>query len=152
MRTETFRAALEELAKQNKVTFHGELVKKAGTEITLTPEEARAKQQIEQAFAKAGLAVPSVKEVLTQLAIENSRAEKILQILLREKVLVRVSPELIFHRNALALFRPAAKLQKIQRRTHRRTYIQGPGGRQSQIRHPFAGVPGPPAVDAAHRR
>lgn len=103
MRTETFRAALEELAKQNKVTFHGELVKKAGTEITLTPEEARAKQQIEQAFAKAGLAVPSVKEVLTQLAIENSRAEKILQILLREKVLVRVSPELIFHRNALAL-------------------------------------------------
>ncbi|MGB2668192.1 MAG: selenocysteine-specific translation elongation factor [Candidatus Acidiferrum sp.] len=103
VRTETFRAALEELAKQNKVTFHGELVKKAGTEITLTPEEARAKQQIEQAFAKAGLAVPSVKEVLTQLAIENSRAEKILQILLREKVLVRVSPELIFHRNALAL-------------------------------------------------
>lgn len=69
----------------------------------MTPEEARAKQQIEQAFAKAGLAVPSVKEVLTQLAIENSRAEKILQILLREKVLVRVSPELIFHRNALAL-------------------------------------------------
>lgn len=103
VRTETFRAALEELAKQNKVTFHGELVKKAGTEITLTPEEARAKQQIEQAFAKAGLAVPSVKEVLTQLAIENSRAEKILQILLREKVLVRVSPELIFHRHALAL-------------------------------------------------
>ncbi len=103
VRTETFRAALEELAKQNKVTFEGELVKKAGTEITLTPEEARAKQQIEQAFAKAGLAVPSVKEVLTQLAIENRRAEKILQILLREKVLVRVSPELIFHRNALAL-------------------------------------------------
>jgi selenocysteine-specific elongation factor len=103
VRTETFRAALEELAKQNKVTFHGELVRKAGTEITLTPEEARAKQQIEQAFAKAGLAVPSVKEVLAQLAIENSRAEKILQILLREKVLVRVSPELIFHRQALAL-------------------------------------------------
>ncbi len=103
VRTETFRAALEDLAKQNKVSLHGELVKKAGTEIMLTPEEARAKQQIEQAFAKAGLAVPSVKEVLTQLAIENRRAEKILQILLREKALVRVSPELIFHRNALAL-------------------------------------------------
>jgi selenocysteine-specific elongation factor len=102
VRTETFRAALEDLAKQTKVTFHGELVKKAGTEITLTPEEAGAKQQIEQAFAKAGLAVPSAKEVLAQLAIENRRAEKILQILLRDKVLVRVSPELIFHCNALA--------------------------------------------------
>jgi selenocysteine-specific elongation factor len=101
VRTETFRAALEELEKQQNIVLQGEVVKKPGTEVTLTPEEARAKQQIEQAFAKAGLAVPSVKEVLAQLAIENRRAEKILQILLREKALVRVSPELIFHREAL---------------------------------------------------
>jgi len=102
VRTETFRAALEELTTQNKLVTQGELVKRPGTEITLTPEEARAKEQIEQAFAKAGLAVPSVKEVLTHLVIENRRAEKILQILLREKLLVRVSPELIYHRDALA--------------------------------------------------
>ena len=101
VRTETFRAALDELAKQNKIGIQGELVKKPGAEITLTAEETRAKFQIEQAFAMAGLAVPSVKEVLAQLAMENRRAEKILQILLREKVLVRVSPELIFHRDAL---------------------------------------------------
>jgi selenocysteine-specific elongation factor len=102
VRTETFRAALEELVRQNNVTLQGELVKKAGTEITLTAEEARAKEQIERAFAKAALAVPSVREVLSQLAIESKRAEKILQILLRDKILVRVSPELIFHRDALA--------------------------------------------------
>jgi selenocysteine-specific elongation factor len=101
VRTETFRAAIEELAKQNKLTLRGELVKKPGSEVTLTPEELRAKEQIEQAFAKAGLAVPAVKDVLAQLAIENRRAEKILQILLREKILIRVSPELIFHRTAL---------------------------------------------------
>ena len=101
VRTETFRAALEELVKQNKLATQGELVKKPGTEITLTPEEARAKAQIEQAFGKAGLAVPSVKEVLAQLAIEKRRAEKILQILLRDKQLVRVSADLIFHREAL---------------------------------------------------
>jgi len=60
------------------------------TEITLAPEELRAQEQITQAFAKAGLAVPSVKEVLAQLKIETARAEKLLQILLRGKVLVRV--------------------------------------------------------------
>jgi len=101
VRTETFRAALEELARQNKVTFLGELVKKAGVEIALSAEETRAKEQIEQAFARAGLAVPSVKEALSRLSMESKRAEKILQILLREKVLVRISPELIFHRDAL---------------------------------------------------
>ena len=102
VKTETFRTALEELAKQNKLVLQGELVKKPGSEITLTSDEARAKEQIEAAFAKAGLTVPSVKEVLASLAMESQRAEKLLQILLREKVLVRVSPELIFHRDALA--------------------------------------------------
>jgi selenocysteine-specific elongation factor len=106
VRTETFNAALNELARQNKVVVQGELIKKPGTEITLTPEEARAKQQIEQAFGKAGLAVPSVKEVLAQLAIESRRAEKILQILLREKRLIRVSSELIFHCDALGQLQP----------------------------------------------
>ena len=101
VRNETFRLALEELARENKLVLQGELVKKPGAEITLTPEEARAKEQIEQAFAKAGLAVPAVKEVLAQLAVESRRAEKILQILLREKRLVRVSAELIYHRDAL---------------------------------------------------
>src|SRR5262249_2324506 len=54
------------------------------------------------AFLKAGLAVPSVKDVLAQLPVEAKRAERILQILLREKVLIRVTIELIFHRDALA--------------------------------------------------
>ena len=41
-------------------------------------------------------------EVLQKLPVEPKRAEKLLQMLLREKSLVRVSPELIFHRQALA--------------------------------------------------
>jgi selenocysteine-specific elongation factor len=102
VRSETFRAALEELVAQKKVDTPGELVKKAGSEIALLPEEAKAKEQIEAAFAAASLAVPSVKEVLAKLTVEAKRAEKLLQILLREKNLVRVSPELIFHRQALA--------------------------------------------------
>jgi selenocysteine-specific elongation factor len=102
VRAETFRAALEELAAQRKLDAQGELVKKAGSEIALLPEEAKAKEQIESAFSSAGLAVPSVKEVLANLPVEAKRAEKLLQILLREKNLVRVTTELIFHRQALA--------------------------------------------------
>ena len=102
VRSETFRAALEELVAQKKLDAPGELVKKAGSEIALLPEEAQAKEQIEAAFASASLAVPSVKEVLAKLAVESKRAEKLLQILLREKNLVRISPELVFHRQALA--------------------------------------------------
>jgi selenocysteine-specific elongation factor len=102
VRPETFRAALEELAGEKKLEVQGELVRRAGAQIALLPEEAQAKREIEKAFSEAGLAVPSVREVLAKLSVEAKRAEKLLQILLREKNLVRVSPELIFHRDALA--------------------------------------------------
>jgi selenocysteine-specific elongation factor len=102
VRPETFRAALEDLAARKKLDVQGELVKKAGSEIALHPEELQAKVQIEAAFAVASLSVPSVKEVLAGLPVEAKRAEKLLQILLREKSLVRVTAELIFHREALA--------------------------------------------------
>jgi selenocysteine-specific elongation factor len=102
VKAETFRAALEELAGEKKLDAQGELVKRAGSQIELQPEEARAKGEMEKAFSDAGLTVPSFKEVLAKLSVEAKRAEKLLQILLREKSLVRVSPELIFHANALA--------------------------------------------------
>jgi selenocysteine-specific elongation factor len=102
---ETFRTALEELAAEKKIELQGELVRRAGAQIALQPEEARAKEQIEKAFSSAGLAVPAVKDVLAKLAVESKRAEKLLQILLREKSLVRVTPELIFHRDALVRLR-----------------------------------------------
>jgi selenocysteine-specific elongation factor len=105
LRPEIFRAALEELAAGKRIDFEGELVKRAGARVSLQPGEAQAKDQIEAAFASAGLAVPAVKEVLARLSIEPARAEKLLQLLLREKTLHRITPELIFHRQALAELR-----------------------------------------------
>jgi selenocysteine-specific elongation factor len=96
-----FRAALQDLIAQKKLEAQGDLIKPAGSQVTLLPEETAAKEQIEKAFKSAGLAVPSVKEVLASLAVEAARAEKLLRILLGEKNLVRVTPELIFHRAAL---------------------------------------------------
>jgi selenocysteine-specific elongation factor len=98
---EVFRAALTELIAQNKLEVQGEIVKRAGSGFTLQPDEQAAMGKIEAAFRAAGLAVPSVKDVLAGLSVEAKRAEKLLHILLREKSLIRVSPELIFHQAAL---------------------------------------------------
>lgn len=102
VRPEVFRAALDELFAQKKLEPQGEIVRRAGSAMVLQLDEVVAKEKIEAAFRVAGLAVPSVKEVLAGVAVEARRAEKLLHILLREKTLVRISPELIFHREALA--------------------------------------------------
>jgi len=81
------------------------MVKRAGQEITLLPEEARAKEQIEAAFSAAGLKVPSLEEVLAKLPVEKGRAQKLLQMLLREQKLVKVTEGLVFHRAALDALR-----------------------------------------------
>src|SRR5215471_7236894 len=73
LRPEIFRAALEDLAAKKKLEFQGELVKRAGAQVSLLPEEVKAKELIERTFASAGLTVPSVKEVLARLAIESRR-------------------------------------------------------------------------------
>ena len=86
VRTETFRTALEELASEKKLDVQGELVKRGGSQISLLPEEAQAKGEIEKAFADAGLAVPSVKEVLAKLSVESqARGEVAANFAAREK-------------------------------------------------------------------
>jgi selenocysteine-specific elongation factor len=102
VRTETFRAALAELAATKKIDVQGDNVKPPGAAIRLDTYEASTKSQIEAAFAEAGLAVPSVKEVLAKVPVDPKRAEQILHLLLRDKILLRISPDLVFHRDALA--------------------------------------------------
>jgi selenocysteine-specific elongation factor len=104
-RSELFRAALDALVAEGSIVVAGDIIKRAGREIALQPEEARAKEQIAQEFARAGLAVPSVQEVLAKLPVEAKRAHKLLQLLLREQSLVKVTEELVFHRTAMARLR-----------------------------------------------
>jgi len=104
-RAEIFLAALDDLVKTGVVTLSGDLVQRAGREIALSPEEARAKELIEREFERAGLTVPSFAQVLEKLPVESRRAQKILQILLREKVLIKVAEDLVFHRAAVARLR-----------------------------------------------
>jgi selenocysteine-specific elongation factor len=100
-RPEVFRAALDELVAAKKIALHGDVVRKAGREISLSPEEVRAEEQIAREFESAGLAAPSVSEVLGKLSVDAGRAQKLLQILIREKILVKVTEELVFHRSAV---------------------------------------------------
>jgi selenocysteine-specific elongation factor len=109
-----FNALLQALAAQGRIDVQGETVRLAGRRIQLTPEEQAAKDQISVAFEKRGLAVPSAPEVLAKLRIDRPRAEKLLQILLRENVLFKVTEDLIFHRSALQQLKEVLVRRKAQ--------------------------------------
>jgi selenocysteine-specific elongation factor len=111
---EIFRSLLDTLARDKKLEVAGDQVRSAGRGVVLRDDEAESKQRIEQAFAKAGLQVPALKEVLASLRIDQARAQKIVTLLLRERVLVKLSDDLVFHHRALEALRQLVIAQKAK--------------------------------------
>jgi len=109
---EVYRGIEDSLVRDKLVEVAGELVHAAGRGIVLRDEEAESKKQIEAVFAQAGLKVPRLKDVLASLPIDKSRAQKIVTLLLRDRVLVKVGDDLVFHRDALDGLRKLVIAQK----------------------------------------
>jgi selenocysteine-specific elongation factor len=102
---ELFPALLDSLLREKRIEPEGEQVRLAGRGVVLKEEEAESQRLIEQAFASAGLKVPALKDVLAGLKVDRARAQKIVTLLLRDKVLVKISEDLVFHRTALESLR-----------------------------------------------
>ena len=111
---EVFRGVLNGLVAAKNLQLNGEVVHAAGRGVVLRDEEADSKAQIERAFAGAGLKVPLLKDVLASLPVDKVRAQKIVTLLLRDRVLVKLSDELVFHRDALAALRTQVASQKTK--------------------------------------
>jgi selenocysteine-specific elongation factor len=105
-------AVLGELVRERKAEVAGEQVRLAGRGVELKDDEAKAKQQIEKAFASAGLKVPLMKEVLASLPVDKTRAQKLVTLLLRDRVLIKLADELVFHQSALQELRRLMGEQK----------------------------------------
>ena len=112
--TEVFTACLDFLAREKKIETAGDLVRLPGRGILMKDDEAESKKQIEGAFASAGLKVPALHEVIAGLKVDKSRAQKIVTLLLRDKILIKISDELVFHRSALEELRRLVMTQKTK--------------------------------------
>ena len=97
-----------------KIELSGELVRLPGRGVVMKDEEAESKKIIEAEFATAGLKVPALKDVLAGLKVDKIRAQKIVTLLLRDKVLVKISDDLVFHQNALLDLRKLMVLEKAK--------------------------------------
>src|ERR1700734_1818356 len=111
---EVFDHVLNEIVRAGKIELAGELVRLAGRGVVMKDEEAESKKIIEAAFANAGLIVPALKDVLAGLKVDKARAQKIVTLLLRDKVLVKISDDLVFHRDALLDLRKRMALEKAK--------------------------------------
>jgi len=114
---EVFAKVLNDAATGKRAEIIGDLVRLPGRGVAMKDEEAESKKKIEEAFASAALKVPALQEVLAGLKIDKVRAQKIVTLLLRDKVLTKVSDELVFHRTALDDLRKRVAAHKAKSAT-----------------------------------
>ena len=93
------------LAAAAELVVEGETVRLGSHRVVLKEDEAQARASIERAFEQAGLATPAVAEVLAKSGVGAAQARRLLEILLREKRLVRIDEELVFHCSAIEKLR-----------------------------------------------
>ncbi len=106
VRTREFGGApaflLDEMLRQSKtVTAEGEFLRLRSHQLHLKQDEEEAVARIEKAFEEAGLAVPATAEVLAKCGVEAARSRSLLQILFRQRKLVRINDDLIYHASAV---------------------------------------------------
>jgi selenocysteine-specific elongation factor len=104
-----FAAVLDALTTEKKIQITGEQIRLAGRGVVMKDEEAEARQTIENAFSSAGLKVPALKEVIAGLPLDKTRAQKIVTLLLRDRVLIKLSDDLVFHSATLESLRKTVR-------------------------------------------
>ncbi|MFN7919252.1 MAG: selenocysteine-specific translation elongation factor [Bryobacteraceae bacterium] len=97
------------------VVADGEALRLKSHQLHLKQDEEQALAKIEGAFERAGLTVPSLAEVLAGCGVEAGRARNLLQILLRQKRLVRISDDLVFHPVAIGALKELLASHKGER-------------------------------------
>ncbi|MGA3041880.1 MAG: selenocysteine-specific translation elongation factor [Bryobacteraceae bacterium] len=103
------------LAQEKQIAVEGENVRLATHKLVLKQDEEQARAAIERAFEQAGLAAPALPDVLAKSGVETARARSLLQILVREKRLIRVGDDLVFHRAAMDQLRSMVAAHKGMR-------------------------------------
>ena len=106
LRTRAFAAAPPAvfdavLATTKEIVVAGEHVRLATHKVAMQSDERAASARMEAAFETAGLTVPSATEVLKSSGIDPTRSRTLMQILFREKRLIRIAEDLVFHTSAI---------------------------------------------------
>jgi len=87
------------------IRVQGDVVALANHKARFSGSDTRTLAKIEDVFRNAGFQPPSLREVLDSTGIDSKHARGLLETLIKSKVLVRISEDLIFHQDVIAHLR-----------------------------------------------
>jgi selenocysteine-specific elongation factor len=100
-----FTMALRDLEKREEIVAEKEMIRLTGHRVRLKGEMEELREELSMVYRDGGLAPPTVREVLERFSDRKKEVESLIRVMTREGVLVRISEDLNFHRDALAELR-----------------------------------------------
>ena len=96
-----FQAVVEKLTADKKIAVAQDVIHEFGRKVTLKADEERMRAQLSERFKSLGLQVASADEVIDALKLDRNTARKIIQLMVKETTLVKISEEMLVDRAAI---------------------------------------------------
>lgn len=100
-----FLSAVNALARTEKIVLAREIIRLAEHQINLQDDLEEMREELNHLYLQAGLTPPTMREVMERFSVKKEQARKVMDVMLREGILVKISEDLYFHRNSLQMLR-----------------------------------------------
>ncbi|OPY84345.1 MAG: Selenocysteine-specific elongation factor [Syntrophus sp. PtaU1.Bin208] len=100
-----FLSAVQALERTGKIVLDREIIRLADHSIQLQEDLAELREALNRLYLEAGLTPPTMREVMDRFAAKKDSARKVMDVMLRDGVLVKISEDLYFHSESLQKLR-----------------------------------------------
>ena len=96
-----FQSVLDQLVAGKQLVVTQDTIQEFGRKVTLKGGEEQIRNQLIERFQTLGLRVPTPDELIDALKADRITARKIVQLLIKENVLVKVADDFLLHRETI---------------------------------------------------
>lgn len=96
-----YQTVLDKLAADRKISVSLDVIHEFGRKVTLKADEESIRAQLLQRFQSQGLQATSSDDVIDTLKLDRITARKIVQLMLKENVLIKVNDEMVIDKATL---------------------------------------------------
>ncbi|HEY2381121.1 MAG TPA: selenocysteine-specific translation elongation factor [Terriglobia bacterium] len=109
-----YQALLDKLTAERKLAMTLDVIHEFGRKVTLKADEELMRGRLLQQFQSQGLQAASSDEVIDTLKLDRTTARKIVQLMLKENVLVKISEDMVVERTTLEKLIVEVKARKTR--------------------------------------
>lgn len=100
-----FLSAVQALSRTGRIVLDREIIRLAEHQVSLQEDLGELRETLNRLYLDAGLTPPTMREVMEKFSQKKNTARKVMDVMLREGILVKISEDLYFHRDSLQILR-----------------------------------------------